>query len=60
MCVKENYNTVLESNNFNTISSFMDLNCRQNTSTPCCKLCGGCDYLGMLDDKLKELEERGV
>ena len=55
MCIKENYNTVLNSNNYSTIDSFITGNCKVDTADHCCKLCGGCDYLGMLEDKIKYL-----
>ena len=51
MCIKDNYNSILESNNWQDISDFMDANCED-----CPKLHGGCDYKGWLDDRLVELE----
>ena len=55
MCRKEFYNEILESNNYKTISLFMDSFCEcENNLCPFLK--GGCDYKGMLDDKLVELE----
>lgn len=51
MCIKDNYNEISESKNYQEVSTFMD-NCEG-----CPKLAGGCDYLGWLDDRLIELEE---
>jgi hypothetical protein len=51
MCIKANYNSVLESNDWNKINNFMD-DCYN------CVKYGSCDYLGYLDEKLIELETK--
>lgn len=51
MCIKNNYNKILESGNWQQISDFMDNVCEDG-----CTMCGHCDYKGYLDDKLVELE----
>ena len=56
MCIYESYNKVLQSDNPKLINKFMDKYCRVDNENHCAKICGGCDYLGMLDDKLVELE----
>lgn len=57
MCIKDNYNEILEATDWQKISDFMDANCRVDSKDSCPKICGGCDYLGWLDDRLVELEE---
>lgn len=49
MCIKVEYNKILESNDWNDINNFMD-KCYD------CVKYGNCDYYGYLDDKLVQLE----
>lgn len=50
-CTRDDYNEILEANNYQQISEFLD-DCEFN-----CLHFGSCDYCGWMGDKLKELEE---
>ena len=50
MCVLSNFNTIWQSNDWESINKFMD-NCELS-----CHKYGSCDYYSMLDDRLKELD----
>lgn len=53
MCIKNNFNKVLEYGTKEEINDFM--NKCDNTCEQCIKF-GSCDYYSQLDDKLKELD----
>ena len=54
MCIySELFNKLIETGNIEEISNFMDTHCKVDSADGCPKLCGGCDYLGVLDDLLK-------
>ena len=50
MCIKDNYNKILENVTIEEINKFMN-SCEEN-----CQHYGSCDYYSYLDDKLVELD----
>lgn len=57
MCRCKNFNDILDFGTHQDICNFIDANCKTDKKDSCPFICGGCDYLGMLDDRLKELEK---
>ncbi len=57
MCIySEIFNRLLNYGTYQEISDFLDSHCKQDSPEHCPKICGGCDYLGMLDERLKLLD----
>ena len=56
MCRCKNFNDILDFGTYQDICNFIDANCKTDKKDSCPFIWGGCDYLGMLDDRLKELE----